>query len=321
MGTAHRFLLSLALVPLFLAGVPASAQDIYDRDRIGERLRHHTKGDADRSAALHARALSAYRKEKNPAAAIPLFREAAALHPTLQTYYELGNALSETANYDEALRAYGGALGLDTAGRMAHLVYYNMACAESLANRIPTALNHLDMALRYNYYYLAHLRSDSDLANLRRAEPSALQALIARYDNSSRLPELLVGTWEDAPMTAERSNASYTFNRDGTFTWEAGNRDMTARTVSHRGRWRVEKGRLLLTIREKVVRTGGRVAVSADPINAGERVLQDYREETVRSVTAASLPVSPVTEDPGEASPAQGRRMVLINDRRYWRLQ
>jgi tetratricopeptide (TPR) repeat protein len=317
-----RLPLAVALAALCIAGPLAGAEDIYSRDRIGERLSRRTRADVEKSAALCKQAVSAYRAGKNPAAAIPLFKEAAALYPTHQIYFELGNALSEIRDYDEAVRAYREALGLDITGRKAHLVYYNMACAESLANRIPAALASLDRALQYNYPYFAHLQSDGDLANLRKAQGPAVQGMVARYDNTSRLSELLVGTWEDAPMTAERQNASYTFNKDGTFTWEAGNRDMTIRTVSHRGRWSVERGRLLLTIQEKVVRSGGRVIVSADPINAGERVLMDYREEKVSQGNAAATPctVSQVTEDPNESSPAIGRKMVLINDTRHWRL-
>ncbi|HNR88393.1 MAG TPA: tetratricopeptide repeat protein [Spirochaetota bacterium] len=320
MMVSPRTTLAIMITALTLATIAAPPEthgDPYNTNRP----QSPTKADIEKSAALYRQALSAYRTRKKPAEAVAIFKESAVLNPAMPTYYELGNALIDVKRYDEAIRAYEAALALDTVASKTHLIYYNMACAESLAKRIANALTNIEMALRNNYYHYAHLRSDADLANVRAAAKQTIDDLIARYDNRAHLSRLLVGRWEDAPMTAERANPSYRFNRDGTFSWAAGNRSMTERAVSKSGRWSVRDGVLTLIVQERVIREGGRIIASTEPHAMGERTLVDYREKTVRPARAetSAWPISHVTPDGGELSPAKGRPTVLINTVRYWK--
>jgi len=66
-----------------------------------------------------------------------------------------------------------------------YIALYNLACADSLLNNVPEALQTLEKAIRNGYSDLQHILSDTDLDNIRNSEGFVkLVSLISEFKNS-----------------------------------------------------------------------------------------------------------------------------------------
>lgn len=130
------------------------------------------ENEADR---LFRQAIDKYRNEKDPAAALPLFRQSILKAPRAAAFFEYGNALSELGNGDkslqsdmstrQALQAYHIAemLGYKPLSKL----LYNTACIYAKHNQTDSAFHFLVSAIEFGYTNTDQIYNDKDLANLR----------------------------------------------------------------------------------------------------------------------------------------------------------
>lgn len=140
--------------------------DIFDREQISERV---TGDKKMQQAALNEYELGIkkLRKEKDAIAAIEYFVASIKKYPKPNTYFELGNSYASSKQYDYAIACYQIAeqMGFSPVSKL----FYNMACAYSLLDKIPEAQDHLELAVEAGYLNKGQIANDSDLVNLRKS--------------------------------------------------------------------------------------------------------------------------------------------------------
>lgn len=114
--------------------------EIYKVDKVKDVLFDAEEQNMDSlrklSRKFFLQGIDAFRNKNNPAAAIKLFKKSILALPDAKTYYELGNALLETATYredfEESNQAFEIAEKLHFQPR--YKVLYKSACAENRSN-------------------------------------------------------------------------------------------------------------------------------------------------------------------------------------------
>ena len=122
---------------------------------------------------------SAYYKAKQYEQAAGAYKKALELDPKrLDVLNGLGISLTYLRKYDEALATFRKGIEIDPDN--AGTFYYNIACNYALQNKIPQALENLEVALaKYKYGELEEIRSDPDFASIRNAD--SFKNLLAKY--------------------------------------------------------------------------------------------------------------------------------------------
>lgn len=128
--------------------------------------------EADR---LFRQAIDVYRNLKDPASALPIFRQAILKAPRAAAFFEYGNALSEMGDgsrsmqaklsVEQALQAYHIAdlLGYKPVSKL----LYNTACLYAKAGKEDSAFHYLVSAIEFGYTNTQQIYKDADLAPLR----------------------------------------------------------------------------------------------------------------------------------------------------------
>ncbi|MDB5283232.1 MAG: hypothetical protein JWO06_2307 [Bacteroidota bacterium] len=139
--------------------------DIYDYLKPKEVAKNATESDKRESKKHFLQAMDLYRNKHKADSAIPYFKKALMLYPDAKTYYELGNALAEVKNYEEAVQAYSASTSFQYTP--ACNAYYNMACAQAQKGNTSEALMSLRDALDIGYANKKQMMEDPDLKNIR----------------------------------------------------------------------------------------------------------------------------------------------------------
>jgi nitrogen regulatory protein PII len=116
--------------------VKLQQETLYDNETVYNAVFDAEESGSD-SLKTEARkhflkAIDLYRNKNNVRAAIAEFKRSLIISPEAKTYYELGNALVDIEDPDEALKAYDVAEYLNF--RPASMLYYKIACAKSIAD-------------------------------------------------------------------------------------------------------------------------------------------------------------------------------------------
>lgn len=93
-----------------------------------------------------------------------------------------GLKLYKTAKYEEALEKFESVLGSKPDAFEASAASYNVACCYSKLNQVQAGLSALEDALQSGYEDFKRIRTDPDLANLRKSEE--FDTLLKRFDES-----------------------------------------------------------------------------------------------------------------------------------------
>ncbi|KAF8395984.1 hypothetical protein HHK36_017595 [Tetracentron sinense] len=94
----------------------------------------------------------------------------------------MGLQLYKNGKYEEALEKFESVLGSKPEPNEASVASYNVACCYSKLNQIQAGLSALEDALEAGYENFKRIRTDSDLANLRKSEE--FEPLLKRFDES-----------------------------------------------------------------------------------------------------------------------------------------
>ncbi|KAL6880156.1 hypothetical protein ACP4OV_011721 [Aristida adscensionis] len=94
----------------------------------------------------------------------------------------MGLRLSKEGKYEEALEKFESVLGSKPETSEASIASYNVACCYSKLGRIQAGLSALEDALKVGYEDFKRIRTDPDLANLRKQEE--FERLLKNYDES-----------------------------------------------------------------------------------------------------------------------------------------
>lgn len=212
--------------------------DIFDHDQISERV---TGDNKLQQVALqkYEQGVKKLRKEKDATAAIEAFVASIKSYPKPNTYFELGNAYASSKQYDYAIACYEIAeqMGFAPVSKL----FYNMACAYSLLEKMPAAQEHLELAVQAGYLNKAQIAGDSDLVNLRKRGMlwENLEEELAGVEN----PDMVV--WEAfnqafssvvLPLTLDlQSGRSLVEDKYLSYTYERYISEMHEREVFSRG--------------------------------------------------------------------------------------
>lgn len=94
----------------------------------------------------------------------------------------MGLKLYKDGKYEEALEKFESVLGSKPEPSEAAIASYNVACSYSKLGRVEAALSALEDALKSGYEDFKAVRTDPDLANLRKSEE--FEPLLKNYDES-----------------------------------------------------------------------------------------------------------------------------------------
>ncbi|GJN10176.1 hypothetical protein PR202_ga28247 [Eleusine coracana subsp. coracana] len=94
----------------------------------------------------------------------------------------VGLKLYKDGKYEEALEKFESVLGSKPESGEASVASYNVACCYSKLDRIQASLSALEEALKAGYEDFKRIRTDPDLANLRKTEE--FDRLLKNYDES-----------------------------------------------------------------------------------------------------------------------------------------
>jgi hypothetical protein len=121
-----------------------------------------------------------YYNQKNYKKAIDIYIDACKIYTFAIVYYQLGLCLMDAGDYETAKVAFEKSINAGGNGDMEEFVtfdangveresyfsYYNIACIESLLNKIDSSYEYLCRAIYNGYPYIDHIRRDADLRNL-----------------------------------------------------------------------------------------------------------------------------------------------------------
>ncbi|KAK7247265.1 hypothetical protein RIF29_42145 [Crotalaria pallida] len=93
-----------------------------------------------------------------------------------------GLLLYKNAKYEEALEKFESVLGSKPEPEEAAVASYNVACCYSKLNQVQAALSSLEEALNAGFEDFKRIRTDPDLANVRKSEE--FDPLVKRFDES-----------------------------------------------------------------------------------------------------------------------------------------
>jgi hypothetical protein len=114
-------------------------------------------------------------------AAIDNYIDACKIYTFAIVYYQLGLCLMDAGDYGTAKAAFERSINLDRYNedmegfvtfdangveRESYFSYYNIACIESLLNKIDSSYEYLCRAIYHGYPYIDHIKKDADLRNL-----------------------------------------------------------------------------------------------------------------------------------------------------------
>ncbi len=129
----------------------------------------------DEADRLFRQAIDKYRNDKDPKAALPIFRQSILKAPRAAAFFEYGNALSEMRSDDkslqsdlsteQALKAYHIAdlLGYKPVSKL----LYNTACVYAKQENEDSAFHYLVSAIEFGYTNTDQIYKDEDLAKIR----------------------------------------------------------------------------------------------------------------------------------------------------------
>jgi hypothetical protein len=129
----------------------------------------------------------------------------------------------------------------------------------------------------------------------------------------SELSRELIGLWHASPYVAAGMNDLYRFFDDGRFIFEYNQMIWSKRTISFAGKWRVQKGKLILTITERTDIVGGQ-RVKSDMSADG------YEIEDGTEVTRELKPPKVETKTLGKIKQGETAKFGSIGKANYWRL-
>ncbi|MGE7774019.1 TPR end-of-group domain-containing protein [Chitinophaga sp. NPDC101104] len=130
------------------------------------------EAEADR---LFRQAIDKYRNKKDPAGALPLFRQSILKAPRAAAFFEYGNALSDLGNGDKSLQSDMSTKQALQAYHIADLLgykplsklLYNTACIYAKMEQEDSAFHYLVSAIEFGYTNTDQIYKDQDLAKLR----------------------------------------------------------------------------------------------------------------------------------------------------------
>ncbi|RFM28023.1 tetratricopeptide repeat protein [Deminuibacter soli] len=145
--------------------VHLTANAIYNKDSV-LWVAAHSEGAAGAADKLFQKAVDEYRNKNKASGSVALFKQSLVVLPQAKTYYELGNALSGSNKYEEAVKAYSmaEALNYKPLGKL----LYNTACAYSILHQDSAALYYLVSAIEFGYNNSKQIFSDPDLEYIRK---------------------------------------------------------------------------------------------------------------------------------------------------------
>lgn len=144
--------------------VELKQEEIFMGDKVQAFLQNK-KLKSDEAKKSFLKGLDFFKNKKNAKKAVEAFVESILYEPTGIAYYEMGNALMEFKNYEDAIKAFGMAeqVGYEPFSN----ILYNMACAYSLLKETEMAGQYLEYAIQAGYSNIDQIEKDPDLNSLR----------------------------------------------------------------------------------------------------------------------------------------------------------
>lgn len=173
------------------SNVKLTASSIYVEDSVIAAF-HASEGKNKEADKLFQQAVDIYRNKKDPFKSLPLFKQSIIEQPQARAYYELGNAMGDANDPNEAIHAYEMADVLDY--KPLNKLYYNMACAYSRVKDYTNAKRYLVSAIEFGYANIKNIYSDKDLDNVRQDGDWEFRELVKKAMAGSTDPDKMQWT-------------------------------------------------------------------------------------------------------------------------------
>lgn len=139
--------------------------DIYDFNSVKDYIKNVPDSLQMKAKHYFLNAIDIYRNKKQAEKSIDTFKFALNIYPDAKTYYELGNALLDVKDFEQAKKSYHMAEKMNY--NPLSKVMYNLACAYSLSQDTDNSLKYIQLAIENGYNNTKHLLTDVDLAYVR----------------------------------------------------------------------------------------------------------------------------------------------------------
>jgi hypothetical protein len=120
-------------------------------------------------------------------------------------------------------------------------------------------------------------------------EADTIEKMISTFKLVKPIPisqssNYLIGIWQQGPVLGSGWDNRYQFFPSGTYNYRLSQGDCANRDKGHSGTWRVENNVLILSIQQKIVKTGGTV-MGGSPVCSGGLEIQGATLATVKLQT------------------------------------
>lgn len=147
---------------------------------------------------------------------------------------------------------------------------------------------------------------------------AVLGARSAQSRSAMSISSLLPGAWQAAPTMSAGWARAYVFRPDGRVQFHVAQSDCSSRVRGWSGRWKWigPSTRFRLTIESEARWTGGKVQKSTGSCGTPTEIV-GYKPQTVRLKHSRSFTMN---LDGATYDERSGRRSIVINGTRYWRM-
>lgn len=170
-------ILSLILPVLFSCNRPSASipphfqlsyEAMYNIDSVRAAM---ATGSSDAAGKRLMEAIDIYKNKKDPAGSLHVFKAAILLNPSARAYFEMGNALSDNQQYDNAINAYHIAEQLDYSP-LANVMFrlaqaYMNRPGDHYLNTDSIVFYYMQIAIQMGYANPKAFRTDKSFAQLR----------------------------------------------------------------------------------------------------------------------------------------------------------
>jgi hypothetical protein len=134
--------------------------------------------------------------------------------------------------------------------------------------------------------------------------------------SDAALSRQFVGVWQDAPHVASGMSDLYRFYKTGRFVFEYNTMNWSKRTISYSGKWKIVKGKLILSIEERTDVVGGKKVKVDEASGSGD----EYEIEGGKAVTRKLRPAVVETRQLGKLMQGELVPEIRIRKLKFWRL-
>lgn len=134
--------------------------------------------------------------------------------------------------------------------------------------------------------------------------------------SDAKLSRELVGLWHASPYVASGMNDLFRFYANGRFEFEYNQMVWSKRTISHAGKWRISKGKLILTITAKTNLVGGKKVKSDSASGSADGYEIIDATEVTQKLKRAEIKIYRL----GKLQDGEMMKFIPIGKTKYWRL-